>query len=524
MDYDKAIGALTDWAQGDDNVRAMVMTGSAAADETHALSDRDIEVYAIDAVPLLADDSWWEQLGDVLVVERLANPDWHPARLVYYVGGKLDLTVIRTDALETIHRERPFTVLMDKDGLCRSLLQTAAGNPLPDEAAFDERLNWGYAAALMCAKAIIRDEPWSAKVRDSDLKASLLMLIEWDHRVRHGLEYDVRFLGSRMRQWMDADVQQALEQCWGHFDAADSAAALRASIALFAELGTRIAGGLGFQAFDHERVGREVESILAMQGSGRWSRVAEAYRESFASLCAGPANVLVADTMGPMHLDVGCGTGVLAGLAARAGRRVTAVDADPGMVAITREATQGLDVTAIEATLPDLGLPGASFDTATANFVLNHVADPRAAARELARVVRPGGLIAATVWTSRPTAQTELFSQSLAAAGAAPVPQLRLEPVLEFDRTVDGLAGLLEEAGCDILARRELTWDWNVAWESLWTGVSGGVAGIGAAYLAQTEEVRAAIEEEMRSRAQALEVDGLISLPSIAAYVLARTT
>jgi aminoglycoside 6-adenylyltransferase len=228
-----------------------------------SLSDRDIEIYATDPAPLLADDSWWDQLGEVLVVERLVTPGWHPSRLVYYVGGKLDLTVIRADALPAIRYERPFAVLVDKDGLNGSLRVAAAGTSLPDEAAFEERLNWGYAAALMCAKAIVRDEPWSSKIRDRDLKASLLTLIEWDHQLRHGPDHDVRFLGSRLRKWMDEDVQQALEQCWGHFDAVDSAKALRASIALFARLGSRIADGLGFGSFHHESVHREVEAILA---------------------------------------------------------------------------------------------------------------------------------------------------------------------------------------------------------------------------------------------------------------------
>ena len=75
---------------------------------------------------------------------------------MYYIGGKLDLTVIRADVLQTIRHERPFTVLVDKDGVTRSLHLAAAGTSLPDEAAFHEQLNWGCAAALMCAKAIVR--------------------------------------------------------------------------------------------------------------------------------------------------------------------------------------------------------------------------------------------------------------------------------------------------------------------------------------------------------------------------------
>jgi aminoglycoside 6-adenylyltransferase len=59
VEYDNAIDTLIAWARNSENVRAMVMTGSAAAHETHPLSDRDIEIYATDPTPLLADDSWW---------------------------------------------------------------------------------------------------------------------------------------------------------------------------------------------------------------------------------------------------------------------------------------------------------------------------------------------------------------------------------------------------------------------------------------------------------------------------------
>jgi hypothetical protein len=136
--------------------------------------------------------------------------------------------------------------------------------------------------------------------------------------------------------------------------------------------------------------------------------------------------------------------------------------------------------------------------------------------------VRVGGVVAATTWTNQPTAQTRLFSESLAAAGALSAPGQRLPPELDFERSVDGLAGLLREAGLELVVRRELAWDWGVPWASLWAGISGGVASIGAAYLAQTSDVRRRIEDEMRRRARELEVDGLVRLPSRAAYVVAR--
>lgn len=259
------INTLTSWSQQQDNVRALLLTGSAATGQTHPLSDRDLEVYVDDPAPLLSDDTWWDRLGEVLVVERLHAPGWFPSQIVYYAGGKLDLTVIPIEQITSIPRDRPFRVLVEKDERVQTLSLAPSTSSLPSGDDFEQALHWGYAAALMSAKAAVRDELWMAKVRDRDLKEQLLLLIEWDHRSRYGAQVDVRYLGTRMRQWMDQDVQDALDGCWRHFDAADTAAALRASVSLFARLATRLADRLAFAGFDHQRVRTEIEGILAMR-------------------------------------------------------------------------------------------------------------------------------------------------------------------------------------------------------------------------------------------------------------------
>ncbi len=72
---------------------------------------------------------------------------------------------------------------------------------------------------------------------------------------------------------------------------------------------------------------------------------------------------------------------------------------------------------------------------------------------------------------------------------------------LDFERSVDGLQRLVEEAGLTALHSEDLTWTWTVALDDLWRGVAGGVAGVGRTYLAQSPDVRAAAEREVR-RAQ----------------------
>ncbi|MGD9958698.1 class I SAM-dependent methyltransferase [Nocardioides sp.] len=249
-----------------------------------------------------------------------------------------------------------------------------------------------------------------------------------------------------------------------------------------------------------------------------WSGQSYAYRASFATLCEGPVGRLLSDTAGALHLDVGSGTGSLAARAAALGRTVVAVDADPEMVSMTSTVVPGR---VIEARLPDLPFDGSTFDAVTANFVINHVPDPRAAVRELARVTCPGGRVAITVWTAHRPAWATLVSEAFGAAGVVALPSSHLSADLDFERSVDGLRGLTEDAGLEAITATEVTWDWTISADALWRGIAGGVATAGQTFLAQTTEVRRSAEREFRERAKGLERDGLLGLPSTAAYVVA---
>jgi aminoglycoside 6-adenylyltransferase len=83
------------WTSGDENIRLAVLTGSLApgADAADELSDIDFELYVLNPRPLLDRRDWYKRFGQVLVVEELENPDWHPTRLIYYVDGKIDFMI-----------------------------------------------------------------------------------------------------------------------------------------------------------------------------------------------------------------------------------------------------------------------------------------------------------------------------------------------------------------------------------------------------------------------------------------------
>jgi SAM-dependent methyltransferase len=99
-------------------------------------------------------------------------------------------------------------------------------------------------------------------------------------------------------------------------------------------------------------------------------------------------------------LDVGCGPGTItADLADRVSPgRVTAVEVTEEALDLARAEARERGVTNIEfvvADVHDLDLPDARFNVVHAHQVLQHVADPVRALREMRRVCVPGGTVAA---------------------------------------------------------------------------------------------------------------------------------
>jgi SAM-dependent methyltransferase len=92
---------------------------------------------------------------------------------------------------------------------------------------------------------------------------------------------------------------------------------------------------------------------------------------------------------GSMVLDVGCGPGTTLELLAAAGHRSIGIDFSPALAA---DAT-ARDAAALVGDAEHLPLRGASADAALSECVLSALPDKERAIGEVARVVRPGGLL-----------------------------------------------------------------------------------------------------------------------------------
>jgi ubiquinone/menaquinone biosynthesis C-methylase UbiE len=219
-------------------------------------------------------------------------------------------------------------------------------------------------------------------------------------------------------------------------------------------------------------------------------------------------------------LDIGCGAGTItADLAAMVEPgTVLAVDVFAEVLEVARAEVQRRNLSNVSFATADvhrLEFPDDAFDVVHAHQVLQHVADPVGALREMRRVCRPGGVVAARdadyagfIWFPRLPALDlwrELYSKAARANRGEPDAGRRL---LSWARAA-GFA--------DVTATGSL-WSYATAatrewWGGMWahrilgSGVARELLGLGLATTAQLEEISAAW------RAWAVAPDGWLSIP-----------
>ena len=159
-------------------------------------------------------------------------------------------------------------------------------------------------------------------------------------------------------------------------------------------------------------------------GAAAYSATGAAWEDGPGRIYDRLAEVLVARAPVPLGgagvLDVGAGTGAASRAALAAGAaRVIAVDAAFGMLA-HQAAARPPAVVGDAVALP---FARAAFDAAVAAFSLNHLADPAAGLREMARVTRPGGAVLASAYAADDAHPVKgAVEAALVARGWAPEP------------------------------------------------------------------------------------------------------
>jgi len=149
-------------------------------------------------------------------------------------------------------------------------------------------------------------------------------------------------------------------------------------------------------------------------------------------------------------LEIACGTGISTQYLSESldpETEIVATDLNDAMWAYAREKRGGLrNVTFEQADAQHLPFKDASFDAAICQFGIMFVPDKALAMAEMARVVRPGGLVAFNVWDSLETNRVAAIAhETIASFFADDPPDFLTVPFSFFE--VDPICGLIDGAG-----------------------------------------------------------------------------
>lgn len=226
---------------------------------------------------------------------------------------------------------------------------------------------------------------------------------------------------------------------------------------------------------------------------GRWSARLSAFFLDFTEIQDG------------QHvLDVGCGTGSLSRAVVGIGEesKVTGVDPVPTYVAFARETVPDFRARFQVGYAALLPFPEHAFDAALALLVLQDFADPRQAVSEMARVTRPGGVVAATLWDfENGLPMLSLFWQAAEAVAPEMVLHHRSQSSRREHATPDDLAALWQSCRLSAIkiATLELPMEFS-SFDDYWQPFLGGATPTSAFAVAVNEQTRGALADLLRRK------------------------
>ncbi|MFN8464081.1 MAG: aminoglycoside 6-adenylyltransferase [Caldilineaceae bacterium] len=267
-DQDEVLALLTEWAESQDPVRAMLLTSTRAVPRATVdrMSDYDVILVVQDIHPFHADRTWLQAFGDIVV--GYWDPI-HPAEgygiltfgnVIQYVDGlKIDFTLWPVELLQRIVGESQLPteldagslVLLDKDGLTNGIQRPTYTGYIPTrptEEAYQKTIEDFFSDVPYAAKCLWRGELLPLKwCLDYDMKHLFLrQMLEWQMECEHNWSVAPGALGKGLKKWLRPELWAEMESTYTGAEMEDNWDALLLTVVLFRKAAKEVGAQLRY--------------------------------------------------------------------------------------------------------------------------------------------------------------------------------------------------------------------------------------------------------------------------------------
>ena len=265
---DQVITKLIQWAEGQDSIRAMLLTSTRAVPNAPVdkFSDYDVVLFVDDIHPFHEERSWLQDFGEVLVAywdPIYLDPDYSIEKfgnVTQYVDGlKIDFTLCPLEMLRKIveapslpaELDAGYRILLDKDRLTEEMKKPTYKAYIPAQPTnelYQTMINDFFSDPPYVAKCLLRGELFPAKwCLDYDMKHVYLRpMLEWRMELDHNWSATIGSLSKGLKKKLPAEIWSQLENSYAGADIADNWEALFRTMALFRQVAMEVGKGLGY--------------------------------------------------------------------------------------------------------------------------------------------------------------------------------------------------------------------------------------------------------------------------------------
>ncbi|HCR4032574.1 aminoglycoside 6-adenylyltransferase [Morganella morganii] len=260
---EQIINTIISFALLDPRIDAVIITGPAARqNQAERFSDINTELIGSNPDELFHDSRWLNRFGVPLIIRKELSHEsggvrWPCCQVLYEKGrkagfmlaGRERITQMAEHGLDNIY-QRGYAVLLDKTGVTAGLPEYADPASLltpPDQQAFLENWQNFWLEASQVPVYYLRNETWTARLRDVAMKQWLITLLEWHVLLRSDGTQDVWYAGRHLSTWLPPALYGRFMATLDNRDRVRAARAYMAMLTLYRDVAARV---IDAQKFD----------------------------------------------------------------------------------------------------------------------------------------------------------------------------------------------------------------------------------------------------------------------------------